>query len=125
MGLTILEAMMLGKPVASTDYSGVRDFLRGPLAFPVAHEIVPLRRNHGPYPKGSVWAEPDTSEAARQMRRIHDLRRAVPGWPEIAGHASIEARRRYGVAETTPNLARRIAIIRATLEARQGGTTGS
>lgn len=125
LGLTVLEAMMLGKPVASTDYSGVRDFLRGPLAFPVAHEIVPLRRNHGPYPKGSVWAEPDTAEAARQMRRIHDLRRDVPEWPRIAGRASIEAKRRYGVSETASNLARRLAIIRATIEARRREAAGS
>lgn len=119
LGLTVLEAMMLGKPVAATGYSGVKDFLEGPLAFPVSHEVVPLLRNHGPYPKGAVWAEPDRSDAARQMRRIFDLRRDDPGWPRVADRAAVEARRRWTVEATAPALARRLDVIRALLEARR------
>jgi glycosyltransferase involved in cell wall biosynthesis len=69
-GLTILESLAMGKPVIATDYSGSKDFLNGRRGFPVSCELVPLRRNLGPYKKGSVWAQPDMQEAAAKMRWV-------------------------------------------------------
>jgi hypothetical protein len=33
---------------------------------------VPIARDHGPYPAGFEWAEPDVTHAARLMRGIVD-----------------------------------------------------
>jgi glycosyltransferase involved in cell wall biosynthesis len=69
-GLTMAEAMRLGKPVIATAYSGNVDFMTQDNSYLVDHRIVPLTRDFGPYLRGSTWAEPDLDQAARFMRRI-------------------------------------------------------
>jgi glycosyltransferase involved in cell wall biosynthesis len=64
------EAMLLGKPVITTDYSGTRDFATAETALLVGGELVPVGRDEYPGAEGQVWAEPDTDEAAAAMRRI-------------------------------------------------------
>jgi glycosyltransferase involved in cell wall biosynthesis len=64
------EAMVLGKPVIATDYSGTRDFASRQTALPVGCELVPVGRDEYPGAEGQVWAEPDIDEAAAAMRRI-------------------------------------------------------
>ncbi|MEM6457490.1 MAG: glycosyltransferase, partial [Acidobacteriota bacterium] len=70
-GLTVAEAMALGKPVVATAYAGVTDFFHAGNGFPVRHSLVTLRDDEGPYPAGARWAEPQIDDAARQMRRIY------------------------------------------------------
>ncbi len=64
------EAMLLGKPVITTDYSGTRDFATAETALLVGGELVPVGRDEYPGADGQVWAEPDIGEAAAAMRRI-------------------------------------------------------
>ncbi len=64
------EAMLLGKPVITTDYSGTRDFATAETALLVGGELVPVGRDEYPGAEGQVWAEPDIDEAAAAMRRI-------------------------------------------------------
>ncbi len=64
------EAMLLGKPVITTDYSGTRDFATNDTALLVGCELVPVGRDEYPGADGQVWAEPDIGEAAAAMRRI-------------------------------------------------------
>jgi glycosyltransferase involved in cell wall biosynthesis len=64
------EAMLLGKPVIVTDYSGTRDFATAETALLVGGELVPVGKNEYPGADGQVWAEPDIDEAAAAMRRI-------------------------------------------------------
>lgn len=71
-GLTVAEAMVAGKPVVATPYGGVTDFFDLRSGFPVAFRRVTLARDHGPYPAGSHWAEPDADDAAAQLRRLLD-----------------------------------------------------
>ena len=56
-GLTIAEAMALGKPVVASDYGGSRDFLDGTCGYPVPVREVRLARDFGHYTRGGVWAE--------------------------------------------------------------------
>lgn len=64
------EAMMLGKPVVVTAYSGNMDFTRPDNSCLVNHTLVPLQPNDYLFPQGQVWAEPDIDHAAHHMRRL-------------------------------------------------------
>ncbi len=87
-GLTIAEAMAMGKPVIATNYSGNTDFMTEENSFPVDYRLVPLEENYGPYTKGNRWAEPDIAHAARLMRLVFEndevcLRHALKGRDDI------------------------------------------
>lgn len=71
-GRTLAEAMLLGKPVIATDYSGNADFLMETTGFPV--RWTPCRVGSGEYyfGDGQIWAEPDAEDAARLMRLVHE-----------------------------------------------------
>jgi glycosyltransferase involved in cell wall biosynthesis len=69
-GLAVAESMLLGKPVIATDWSATREFLSEDNGCPVRCQVLPLERSHGPYGKGSHWAEPDAEHAAWAMRRL-------------------------------------------------------
>ncbi len=70
LGLTIAEAMLMGKPVIATNYSGNVDFMNEANSLPVPFELVKLGRPIPPYDAEAVWAEPSTIEAADLMRRV-------------------------------------------------------
>jgi glycosyltransferase involved in cell wall biosynthesis len=69
-GLAVAEAMFLGKPVISTDWSATAEFVDATNGCPVRAPLVTLDRNHGPYAKGSTWADPDPTHAAEHMQRL-------------------------------------------------------
>ena len=69
-GFAVAECMYLGKPVIATDWSGTAEFLNGQNGAPVRYRLVSLERNHGPYSKGQIWAEPDVAHAAEWMARL-------------------------------------------------------
>jgi glycosyltransferase involved in cell wall biosynthesis len=69
-GLTLAEAMAAGKPVVATGYSGNCDFMTEDNSYLVDYRIEHLTRDHGPYPAGFEWAEPDIAQAATIMRRV-------------------------------------------------------
>lgn len=69
-GLTLAEAMALGKPVIATAYSGNLDFMTRTNSYLVPYDMVPVGDGSEPYPASAVWAEPDVEAAADLMRRI-------------------------------------------------------
>jgi glycosyltransferase involved in cell wall biosynthesis len=69
-GMTIGEAMLLGKPAIATNYSGNVDFMTDENSYLVDYRIIPLTRDYGPYMRGYVWAEPDVAQAAKFIRDI-------------------------------------------------------
>ncbi len=69
-GMTLAEAMCLGKPVIATHYSGPADFMTVQNSYPVAYQLVEIEQDYGPYKKGQVWAQPDIDEAARLMQHV-------------------------------------------------------
>jgi len=71
-GMTMAEAMFLGKPVIATAYSSNIDFMNVGNSFLVKYKLVTTTENYGPYPAGSVWAEPDVDHAAYQMKYVVD-----------------------------------------------------
>ena len=71
-GITIAEAMYLGKPAIATGYSGNLEFMTRDNSYLVDHRLVPIGDGAAPYPPEGEWAEPDTAHAARLMREVFD-----------------------------------------------------
>jgi glycosyltransferase involved in cell wall biosynthesis len=67
-GLTMAEAMFYGKPVIATPYSANIDFMNVSNSFPVKYQLITTTQNYGPYPGGSIWADPDIDHAASLMQ---------------------------------------------------------
>ena len=74
IGLTIADAMALGKPVIATGWSGNTDFMDVSNGFPVSYALVEIEENVGPYQEGELWAEPSIEHAAELMRFVVDHR---------------------------------------------------
>ena len=71
-GLTMAEAMALGKPVIATAYSGNLDFMSADTAYLVGWSEATVPAGCSPYPQGAMWADPDLDEAARLMRYVRE-----------------------------------------------------
>ena len=71
-GRFLAEAMLLGKPVIATNYSGNVDFMTPEVACLVGYHLIPVAPDAYPFWEGQVWADPDTEEAAHWMRKITD-----------------------------------------------------
>ena len=85
-GAGMAEAMMMGKIVMGTDFSGNRCFLNEKTGFPVPYTIRAVQPHEYPWSSGQVWAEPVISEAALIMRRVFER-------PEDALHRAVEGER--------------------------------
>lgn len=70
LGLPLIEAMYLRKPVIATGYGGCTDFLDETTGWTIDFEMVRLGRPQGPYPGGAVWAEPNPEHAAAAMVEV-------------------------------------------------------
>jgi glycosyltransferase involved in cell wall biosynthesis len=69
-GLSLAEAMLLGKPVIATDYSGSRNFACVGTACVVNYKLVTVPEGSYLFWQDQVWAEPDVEHAAVLMRRL-------------------------------------------------------
>jgi glycosyltransferase involved in cell wall biosynthesis/2-polyprenyl-3-methyl-5-hydroxy-6-metoxy-1,4-benzoquinol methylase len=69
-GLTMAEAMALGKPVIATGYSGNTDFMTPANSFLVDWRLEPVGDDAEHYNEGGSWAQPDLDHAARLMREV-------------------------------------------------------
>jgi glycosyltransferase involved in cell wall biosynthesis len=83
-GLAVAECMYLGKPVIATDWSATAEYVTATNGCPVRAKLVTLEQNHGPYAKGSTWADPDPAHAAEHMRRLFNDR----AWAATVGGAA-------------------------------------
>ncbi len=95
-GLTMADAMALGKPVIATGYSGNTDFMTPHNSWLVDYRVVPVGEEAEHYPAEGRWADPDLDGAARAMREVFDnpeaaARRGARAAGDIAAALSIEA----------------------------------
>jgi len=72
LGLTMSEAMTLGKPVIATGYSGNLDFLSDANSFIVPGLRVKVGHGAEGYSPEAMWMEPNVSEAAKYMRYVYE-----------------------------------------------------
>lgn len=69
-GLTLAEAMLMGKPVIATDYGGSTDFVNNLTGFPVRYSMTQVGPGASPYDPEEHWADPDLDHAAELMRLV-------------------------------------------------------
>lgn len=112
LGLTMAEAMLMGKPVIATNYSGNVDFMGEEDSLLVPYKLVKLGRPIPPYDEKLEWAEPSTEHAAQLMRRLYEDRE----WAKQVG-ARGKARAAIDLSLETAGhrAAARLAEIRASL----------
>lgn len=94
LGIPLINAHLLGKPVISTYCSGNRDFETEYNTFTVDSKPLILKEAIGPYVAGTTWADPDIDHAIFQMRKIRDMDQdslskiALRGQDDITQHFS-------------------------------------
>lgn len=66
-GFTMAEAMLLGKPVIATGYSGNLDFMTEENSFLCSYKLIPVGPGVRIYPSTGIWADVDTDHAAYWM----------------------------------------------------------
>jgi glycosyltransferase involved in cell wall biosynthesis len=69
-GLTMAEAMAIGKPVIATGYSGNVDFMTAENSYLVDFQMGRVGPDCEIYPAEGEWAEPSVEHAAELMRRV-------------------------------------------------------
>lgn len=71
-GLAIAEAMLLGKPVVATDWSGSTDFLDETCGYPIPANLIPVKDPCGVYVNrpDAEWADASISDAAKAISRL-------------------------------------------------------
>ena len=72
LGLTMAEAMALGKPVIATGYSGNLHFMTPDNSYLVDYVTAGVTAGCDPYPVTAVWAAPNLDQAARFMRAVYE-----------------------------------------------------
>jgi glycosyltransferase involved in cell wall biosynthesis len=71
-GLTLLEAMVAGKPVITTNWSGNMDFTTIDDSVLIESELVAVDDPQGVFSRSEGrWAEPNLNDAANALRRLH------------------------------------------------------
>jgi glycosyltransferase involved in cell wall biosynthesis len=84
-GLTLAEAMAIGKPAIGTGYSGNLDFMNAENSYLVDYELGRVGPDCEIYPAEGEWAEPSVEHAAELMRRVVER-------PEEAAATGAQAR---------------------------------
>jgi glycosyltransferase involved in cell wall biosynthesis len=108
-GLTIADAMALGKPVIATAYSGNLDFMTAQNSYLCPASRTQIGPEREPYPAGSYWSEPDLSEAARLLRYVYENREEAGA---RGSRAAEDIRTRYSAVTAGKIVTDRLVTIR-------------
>jgi glycosyltransferase involved in cell wall biosynthesis len=71
-GRFLAEAMLVGRPVIATAYSGNMDFTNPDVACLVDFQLIPVAPGAYPFWQGQVWADPNVDGAVEWMTRLVD-----------------------------------------------------
>lgn len=111
LGLTMAEAMLMGKPVVATGYSGNTEFMNEDNSLLVDYKLVKLGEPIPPYEADYEWAQPSEDHAAQLLRRLYD----EPDFArELGLKAKIDAERRLSVSQAGGRIEARLTEIEAS-----------
>jgi glycosyltransferase involved in cell wall biosynthesis len=111
LGLLVAEAMVLGKPVISTDYSATTELVTPRTGYPVDYRLIPVKGDEYTFAEGQVWADADVDHAAWQMRQVFRGGEAVAG-RVVAARQHIQTS--YGQSEVTRRQLERLCMLGLT-----------
>jgi glycosyltransferase involved in cell wall biosynthesis len=119
LGLSMAEAMLLGRPVIASRYSGNLDFMTDDNSLLVPGRLVAVGPDIPPHEPDALWFDPSLEEAARRMRQLYEH----PSFCRELG----ERARRNAVKQFCPHAAgqRMIARLQAIGDARRLGLWAS
>jgi GT2 family glycosyltransferase/glycosyltransferase involved in cell wall biosynthesis len=109
LGLTMAEAMLLGKPVIATRYSGNLAFMDDGNSLLVDCDLRPLGRTIPPYDAEAHWAEPSEAHAAQLMRQLYEDQAAAAA---LGRRGQQSVRRTLALTTAGQRMAERLAEIR-------------
>jgi glycosyltransferase involved in cell wall biosynthesis len=111
LGLLIAEAMVLGKPAISTDYSATTELVSPETGYPVDYKLIPVKDGDYPFHEGQHWADADVDHAAWQMREVFS------GGDNVARKVSAaraHIRASYGQESVSSRQLKRLRMIEGT-----------
>jgi GT2 family glycosyltransferase/glycosyltransferase involved in cell wall biosynthesis len=115
-GLTMAEAMLIGKPTIATGYSGNLGFMTADNSLLVDYNLAKLDRDYPPYKAGSRWAIASTKHAGVCMRRVQ----TNPEWGrELGAKAKADLETRFSFAASGRMIRNRLAEIDALMLQRR------
>jgi FkbM family methyltransferase len=118
LGLTMAEAMLLGKPVIATRYSGNVDFMDDTNSLLVDYELVELGESIPPYDTIAHGAEPSIDHAARLMRLVFENR----CWAaELGAKGKLDVQSKLSLEAAGRRMAERLTQITAERRIRTPG----
>lgn len=91
-GLTVAEAMAMGKPVVATDFGGTRDFLDPESGWPVRAHPWTLDQDFGHYTSGGSWARVDEPALSHALALAADAVEAGDAARSEAARARVAER---------------------------------
>lgn len=111
LGLTMGEAMLLGKPVIATRYSGNLDFMDDSNSLLVDYTLTDVGPGNPPYDPRAQWATPSVEHAAKLMRQLYENQ----VWAaELGAKAQADAGVRLSVEAAGRRMRERLEEISAT-----------
>lgn len=117
-GLTIAEAMSLGKPVIATAYSGNMDFTNANNSYLVPWSAGRVPAGCAPYPEGARWAEPDLVAASRIMREVYEHQDEAHA---VGARARESVVRDHGISTSARFVLERFETIQSTTGSKRRG----
>jgi glycosyltransferase involved in cell wall biosynthesis len=113
-GLCLAEAMLMGKPVIATNYSGNLSFMHRGNSLLVDYELIEIAADNPIYKRRNHWADPSIEQAASHMRYCFDHRAdaAVLG---NKGRADVE--QKLSLKAAGQRMAEQLASVSAFAEA--------
>jgi glycosyltransferase involved in cell wall biosynthesis len=112
-GLTIAEAMVLGKPAIATAYSGNLEFMTPEISYLCPFQRVQVGPENEPYPATAHWSEPDLDAAARLLRHVYTNQEEAR---QRGRQAAENLRRQHSAEIAGPVIRDRLARIRRRRE---------
>jgi glycosyltransferase involved in cell wall biosynthesis len=120
-GRTLAEAMLFGKPVVATNYSGNASFMDPELTLPVQYDLVSLSQGDYHFIQAedkAIWAEPSIDHLVERLKEA----RAFTADFDKVGRLKAFAHERFGVDATAKLMKARMSQIKAQL-ASQANTS--
>jgi glycosyltransferase involved in cell wall biosynthesis len=115
LGLGMVQAMYLGKPVIATGYSGNLEYMNEQNSLLVRYDMTEMTEAAGAYDPGTHWAEPDVMHAAELMRQVYNNREQAAA---IGARAAADIRRQLDPAITAREIAAAVQHLHTSSAAR-------